>query len=130
PRRLHRTRRAAARTAAAQPARGGAGSALNMRAATATASLLAPLRGRLKAWALRRQGRDALPLRLTARRVYILPTTAGWTFALLLGVMFIAGMNYGNGLALLFTFWLAGFALVAMVMTQRVLTTTRITAAT
>lgn len=101
-----------------------------MRAATATASLLAPLRGRLKAWALRRQGRDALPLRLTARRVYILPTTAGWTFALLLGVMFIAGMNYGNGLALLFTFWLAGFALVAMVMTQRVLTTTRITAAT
>ncbi len=33
--------------------------------------------------------------------------------------MFIAGMNYGNGLALLFSFWLAGFAFVAMVQTQR-----------
>ena len=40
--------------------------------------------------------------------------------------MFIAGMNYGNGLALLFTFWLTGFALVAMVQTQRDLAGTRI----
>jgi uncharacterized protein (DUF58 family) len=74
---------------------------------------------RVRAWALRRQGRDELPLRLVARRVYILPTPAGWTFALLVAVMFIAGMNYGNGLALLFSFWLAGFAFVAMVQTQR-----------
>ena len=34
-------------------------------------------------------------------------------------MIFIAGMNYGNGLALLFAFWLAGFACVAMVQTQR-----------
>src|SRR5690606_6305043 len=79
-------------------------------------------RARMKVWALRRQGADVLPLRLSARRVYILPTSAGWTFALLLAVMFVAGMNYGNGLALLFTFWLTGFALVAMVQTQRGLT--------
>ncbi len=79
---------------------------------------------RVRAWALRRQGRDALPLRLVARRVYILPTPAGWTFALLVAVMFIAGMNYGNGLALLFSFWLAGFAFVAMVQTQRSLSGT------
>jgi uncharacterized protein (DUF58 family) len=77
------------------------------------------LRSRLRSWALKRQGRDVPPLRLRGRRIYIVPTPAGWTFALLLGVMFIAGMNYGNGLALLFTFWLAGFALVAMVQTQR-----------
>jgi uncharacterized protein (DUF58 family) len=70
-------------------------------------------------WALRRQGQDALPLTLNPRRVYILPTPAGWTFGLLIAVIFIAGMNYGNGLALLFAFWLAGFALVAMVQTQR-----------
>jgi uncharacterized protein (DUF58 family) len=89
-------------------------------------SLTAVLRKRLAAWALRRQGKDLLPLRLTARRVYILPTPAGWMFALLLGVMFVAGMNYGNGLALLFTFWLAGFALVGMVQTQRGLTATRL----
>ncbi|HTQ36196.1 MAG TPA: DUF58 domain-containing protein [Steroidobacteraceae bacterium] len=77
------------------------------------------LETRLRGWALRRQGHDALPLRLTPRRVYILPTPAGWTFGLLVGVVFIAGMNYGNGLALLFAFWLAGFACVAMVQTQR-----------
>ncbi len=73
----------------------------------------------IRNWALRRQGQDALPLTLSARRVYILPTPAGWTFALLIAVIFIAGMNYGNGLALLFAFWLAGFAVVAMVQTQR-----------
>jgi uncharacterized protein (DUF58 family) len=77
------------------------------------------LRSRLRSWALQRQGPDVLPLTLAARRVYILPTPAGWTFGLLLATMFIAGMNYGNGLALLFTFWLTGFALVAMVQTQR-----------
>lgn len=87
------------------------------------------LQARLRTWALQRQGRDRLPLTLAARRVYILPTPAGWTFALLLATMFIAGMNYGNGLALLFTFWLAGFALVAMVQTQRGLSGLRLAAA-
>jgi len=77
------------------------------------------MRKRILAWALARQGRDALPLQLRARRIYILPTAAGWTFGLLVLVIFVAGMNYGNGLALLFAFWLAGFALVAMVQTQR-----------
>lgn len=72
-------------------------------------------------WALRRQGQDSLPLKLKGRRIYILPTTAGWTFAAMIGVTFIAGMNYGNGLALLLAFWLTGFALIAMVQTQRIL---------
>ena len=71
-------------------------------------------------WALRRQGPDVLPLRLAPRRIYILPTGTGWTFGLLIAAMFLAGMNYGNGLALLLTFWLAGFTLVAMIRTQRV----------
>lgn len=96
----------------------------------ASARFTAPLRARLTAWALRRQGQDRLPLKLTARRIYILPTAAGTTFALLLGVMFIAGMNYGNGLALLFTFWLTGFALVAMIQTHRVLGAVQVQAAT
>ncbi len=96
----------------------------------ASARFTAPPRARLKAWALRRQGEDRLPLKLAARRIYILPTAAGATFALLLGVMFIAGMNYGNGLALLFTFWLTGFALVAMIQTHRVLGALHVRAAT
>jgi uncharacterized protein (DUF58 family) len=86
-------------------------------------------RNRLRDWALRRQGTDALPLTLAARRIYIVPTAFGWTFAMLIVVTFIAGMNYGNGLALLFTFWLTGFALVAMVQTQRNLAGTQLHAA-
>lgn len=95
-----------------------------------SSSLPSPLQLRIRDWALKRQGSDTLPLQLASRRVYILPTPAGWTFGLLVGVMFIAGMNYGNGLALLFTFWLAGFALVAMVQTQRGLAGTRLLSAT
>jgi uncharacterized protein (DUF58 family) len=77
------------------------------------------MRQRLLRWALRRQGPDSLPLSLKQRRIYILPTRTGWVFGLLIAAMFLAGMNYGNGLALLLTFWLAAFALVAMIQTQR-----------
>jgi uncharacterized protein (DUF58 family) len=79
---------------------------------------LAPLRRRLRAraaaWFRRRQGADVLPLVIGQRRVYILPTRAGFGFALLSFVMLLAGLNYGNGLALLLTFTLGGLMLVAM----------------
>jgi uncharacterized protein (DUF58 family) len=90
------------------------------------AKLTSSIRTRARTWVLRRQGTDVLPLTLGSRRIYILPTRPGWIFALLILVTFIAGMNYGNGLALLFAFWMAGFALVAMVQTQRNLAATRI----
>ncbi|HMA10612.1 MAG TPA: DUF58 domain-containing protein [Steroidobacteraceae bacterium] len=77
------------------------------------------IRQRMLRWALRRQGPDRLPLQLKPRRIYILPTRTGWVFGLLVIAMFLAGMNYGNGLALLLTFWLASFALVGMIQTQR-----------
>jgi len=72
------------------------------------------LRARIAIWARRRQGADHLPVTLHRRRLYILPTRAGWGFALLLLCMFIAGLNYGNSIALFLTFWLGGFALVGM----------------
>jgi uncharacterized protein (DUF58 family) len=93
------------------------------------ATLTSQIRTRARNWALQRQGVDTLPLTLASRRIYILPTRPGWIFALLVVVTFIAGMNYGNGLALLFAFWMAGFALVAMVQTQRNLAGTRIISA-
>ncbi len=83
---------------------------------------------RVRDWALRRQGTDALPLRLRARRLYILPTRAGLAFAALAAVTFIAGMNYGSGLAMLLCFWLAGFLLTAMLQTHRVLAGTQLLA--
>ncbi len=69
---------------------------------------------RMAAWIRRRQGADLLPITLQRRRLYILPTRTGIAFAALLLLMLIAGLNYGNSVALLTTFLLAGLALVAM----------------
>ena len=71
-------------------------------------------RARMAVWVRRRQGEDALPVTLARRRLYILPTRAGMAFAFLWVLMLLAGLNYGNSLALFFTFLMAGFALVAM----------------
>ena len=76
---------------------------------------------RIARWARTRQGEDALPLILRARRLYILPTRAGYTAGALLFVMLIAGLNYTNSLALLLTFLLVGFVLVGMHECQRTL---------
>lgn len=84
-----------------------------------------PWRSRLQRWALRRQGVDELPVTLRARRLYILPTRAGLAFAAVLATMFIAGMNYGSGLAMLLCFWLTGFLVTAMLRTHRLLAGTR-----
>jgi len=84
------------------------------------------MRERLTRWALRRQGPDVLPLTLNRRRLYILPTRAGLVFAGLIGAAFVAGIQYGSGLALLLTFWLTGFALAAMLRTHRSLAGARI----
>lgn len=81
---------------------------------TPLASLRARLRQRAAAWARRRQGPDALPLRLGRRRLYILPTGPGMAFAALVLTMLAAGLNYANSLAVLLAFLLVGFALVAM----------------
>ena len=76
---------------------------------------------RAVAWARRRQGEDAFPLELRARRLYILPTRTGLAFALLLFLMLLTGMNYGNSLALLLTFILGAWAMVGMFECQRTL---------
>ncbi len=55
-----------------------------------------------------------MPLVLQRRRLYILPTRSGLGFAVLVVGMLVAGLNYGNSLALLAAFVLGGFAIVAM----------------
>jgi uncharacterized protein (DUF58 family) len=82
-------------------------------------SLRNNLRRRVGAWARRRQGDDRLPIVINTRRLYILPTRAGLAFAALLLVMLLAGLNYSNSIALLITFLLAGFGLIAMHLTHR-----------
>jgi len=68
----------------------------------------------LSAWARSRQGEDRTPLILQSRRIYILPTRVGLVASGLLFVMFLAGMNYQNSLALMLCFLLGAFALVSM----------------
>ena len=57
--------------------------------------------------------------RCVTRRIYILPTRAGSAFAALMLVMLLAGLNYANSVAMLITFLLAGFGLIAMHLTHR-----------
>ncbi|HEU4780236.1 MAG TPA: DUF58 domain-containing protein [Steroidobacteraceae bacterium] len=82
-------------------------------------TLKANLRRRLGTWARRRQGDDRLPIVINSRRVYILPTRAGLAFAALLLVMLLAGLNYANSIAMLITFLLSGFGMIAMHLTHR-----------
>jgi len=77
------------------------------------------LRRRVTTWARRRQGEDQLPVSVTTRRIYILPTRGGVAFGVLLFIMLLAGLNYANSMALLITFLLAGFALIAMHLCHR-----------
>src|SRR5690349_8338644 len=79
----------------------------------------ARFRARAAAWARRRQGDDRLPATITTRRLYILPTRAGLAFAALVFVMLLAGLNYTNSVALMITFVLAGFGMIAMHLCHR-----------
>jgi uncharacterized protein (DUF58 family) len=65
-------------------------------------------------WAFKRHGVDIEPLTLPGRRIYILPTSLGIAFSLMLLAMFIGAMNYANNLALGLTFLLGSLALTAM----------------
>ncbi len=65
-------------------------------------------------WVARRNGRDVLPVTITRRRIYIVPTRFGIALALLLTAMLLAGLNYNSNLGLAFAFLLTSLALVAM----------------
>jgi len=92
---------------------------MNATAKAARGTWRRGLRRKAAAWARRRQGEDRLPVAVLTRRIYILPTRGGYAFAALLFVMLVAGLNYGNSIALLITFLLAGFALIAMHLCHR-----------
>lgn len=72
------------------------------------------LRRFARRWAFKRHGVDPDPLTLPGKRIYILPTSLGMAFSLMLLAMFIGAMNYANNLALGLTFLLGSLALTAM----------------
>lgn len=74
-----------------------------------------------------RIGRDEqLPIILTQRRIFIIPTGAGLLFALVLAVMLIGAINYNLSLGHALVFLLAGLGIVAMVHTFRNLVALRL----
>lgn len=78
-----------------------------------------PPGARLGQW-LFRFGRDErLPVVLTQRRIFILPTGAGLLFATVLVVMLIGAINYNLSLGHALVFLLAGMGLVGMLHTFR-----------
>jgi uncharacterized protein (DUF58 family) len=70
--------------------------------------------GKLRAWSARRHGRDSLPIKISRRRIYILPTRFGVMLASMLVAMLIAGLNYNSNLGLAFAFLMVSLALVTM----------------
>jgi len=56
---------------------------------------------------------------LNRRSLYMLPSRAGWLFAPAVAAMLLIAVNYNNGLAFLFTFFLAGAGVVSMLSTHR-----------
>ncbi len=71
------------------------------------------LRHRFRHWLENRLPRSD-SWQLTQRNLYILPTRAGWGFALTLLVMLLASINYQLNLGYALTFLLGGAALVSM----------------
>ena len=96
-------------TAAAEP-----------RASISRFNLATSARERFLRWAQSRQARTDTLL-LTQRNVYILPTRAGWMFALTLMVLLLASVNYQLNLGYVLTFLLAGSGVVSMHLTHATL---------
>lgn len=81
----------------------------------------------LKQW-LFRFGRDErLPIVLTQRRIFIVPTRAGLLYGVVLCVMLLGAINYDLSLGHALVFLLAGLGLVGMVHTFRNLVNLRLT---
>ncbi len=73
----------------------------------------------LRRWLFRSQPDRQLPIELTQRRIYILPTGAGLLFVAALTVMLIGAINYNLGLGHALVFLLAAIGLLAIVHTFR-----------
>ena len=70
-------------------------------------------------WALRVRPPEAAPIRLTQRRVYVLPTRAGIAFGISLVVILLGAMNYNLSLGYALVFLLAGLGVVTILHTFR-----------
>jgi len=66
-------------------------------------------------WLFRLGAPETEPIVLRQRRIYVLPTRAGYGFALALLVMLIASLNYNLSLGYALTFLLGGMAIASII---------------
>lgn len=69
----------------------------------------------------RLRAREALPIRLDRRRIYVLPTAFGLVFAAMLMIMSVGALNYYNNPALLLTALLGSVCVISMLIAFRTL---------
>lgn len=84
------------------------------------------LADRFAVWALRTRPPEPVPVVLSQRRVYVLPTRGGLLYAVSLIVMLIGAINYNLSLGYGLVFLLAGLGIVAILHTFRNLAGTSI----
>lgn len=82
-------------------------------------SLQAALQARFINWVTRHQSVASHEIRLHKRRIYILPTAWGYSYALTVLLMLLGAMNYNNSMAFGLSFLLVGLGLNAMWYTHR-----------
>lgn len=79
-----------------------------------------------RGWILRRASTEGRPFELTYRRVFILPTTAGWALLPVLLAMLLGSINYQLNLGYLLTFMVGATAAAGIGQTFRNLAWTRL----
>ena len=84
------------------------------------------LRRRLDGWLIARRAPQAGPIVLVHRRVYILPTSYGMVYALVLLIMLAGSINYTLSLGFVLTFLLVGLGLNGILYTFRNMANLRI----
>jgi uncharacterized protein (DUF58 family) len=77
------------------------------------------LRHRLERWLFRLHRKEAVPIVLDRRRVFVLPTGPGYVFGVTLLLMLVGSINYALNLGHALTFLLAGVGLSTLVHTFR-----------
>ncbi len=86
------------------------------------------LSAHLQDWLARPVAAEAEPIRLTQRRVYVLPTAGGLLLCFTLTLMLLGCINYNLGLGYVLTFLLTGVAAVGLLQTFRNLSRLEISA--
>lgn len=73
----------------------------------------------IQSWTRQRRKPQSEPQVISPRSAYILPTRMGLMYAVIVFVLFIGSINYGNNLGFMLTFLLAAQGVVCMWQTQR-----------